>query len=61
MPTSLGSKVVLNDSEHPVQTPLAEAPLARPSDSVGGSPTRFQDYVELTKPRITLMVVSTLR
>ena len=42
-----------------MQTPLAEAPLRRPTDSVGGSPTRFQDYVELTKPRITLMVVIT--
>lgn len=42
-----------------MQTPLAEAPLTRPSDSVGGEPTRFQDYVELTKPRITLMVVIT--
>lgn len=51
--------VVLNDPEHPVQTPLAEAPLTRPPDSVGDTPTRFQDYVELTKPRITLMVVIT--
>ena len=42
-----------------MQTPLAEAPLKRTPDSVGGSPTRFQDYVELTKPRITLMVVIT--
>lgn len=42
-----------------MQTPLAEAPLTQPSVSVGQTPTRFQDYAELTKPRITLMVVIT--